>query len=256
MLDYKDMIIKHCGLGLSGREIAKQFCVSKSGVNDFLTTFKKCETLRFPLPEGITNYSISNHVYGDLQPSRTRDEEFASPNFEDIHKQMQTRKNLTLTYLRNRYLQDCMDRALSLLQCAEQQFTAKPVIVMESTSHYHLILFQFFSDAGYEVIVFNPLQSNALKNINVRKIKTDKVDAYRLALLYRMNVLRRSQVPTEMLRSLRMLCRQHYELKGDITRYKNRLTALLDQTFPGFSKIFSDPAAAGALAVLEQYPHS
>lgn len=147
-----------------------------------------------------------------------------------------------------------MDWALSLLQCAEQQFAAKPVIVMESTSHYHLILFQFFSDAGYEVIVVNPLQSNALKNINVRKIKTDKVDAYRLALLYRMNVLRRSQVPTEMLRSLRMLCRQHYELKGDITRYKNRLTALLDQTFPGFSKVFSDPAAAGALAVLEQYP--
>ena len=132
--------------------------------------------------------------------------------------------------------------------------TAKPVIVMESTSHYHLILFPFFSDAGYEVIVVNPLQSNALENINVRKIKTDKVDAYRLALLYRMNVLRRSQVPTEMLRSLRMLCRQHYELKGDITRYKNRLTALLDQTFPGFSKIFSDPAEAGALAVLEQYP--
>lgn len=147
-----------------------------------------------------------------------------------------------------------MDRALGFLQCAEQQFAAKPVIVMESTSHYHLLLFQFFSDAGYEVIVVNPLQSNALKNISVRKIKTDKVDAYRLALLYRMNVLRRSQIPTDMLRSLRMLCRQHYELKGDITRYKNRLTALLDQTFPGFSEIFSDPAAAGALSVLERHP--
>ena len=100
-----------------------------------------------------------------------------------------------------------MDRALGFLQCAEQQFAAKPVIVMESTSHYHLLLFQFFSDAGYEVIVVNPLQSNALKNISVRKIKTDKVDAYRRALLYRMNVLRRSQIPTDMLRSLRMLCR-------------------------------------------------
>lgn len=51
-----------------------------------------------------------------------------------------------------------------------------------------------------------------------------------------------------------MLCRQHYELKGDITRYKNRLTALLDQTFPGFSKVFADVGAAGALAVLELYP--
>ncbi len=61
-------------------------------------------------------------------------------------------------------------------------------------------------------------------------------------------------MPTDALRSLRMLCRQHYELKGDITRYKNRLIALLDQTFPGFNKIFSDAAAAGSLAALEQYP--
>ena len=90
MLDYKDIIIKHYGLGLSGREIAKQLCASKSGVNDFLTAFEKCETLSFPLPDGITNYAIANHVYGDSQPSHTRDEAFASPNFEDVHKQMQT----------------------------------------------------------------------------------------------------------------------------------------------------------------------
>ena len=68
-----------------------------------------------------------------------------------------------------------MDRALSLLQCAEQQFAAKPVIVMESTSHYHLILFQFFSDAGYEVIVVNPLQSNALKTSMSAKSKRIKL---------------------------------------------------------------------------------
>ena len=69
-----------------------------------------------------------------------------------------------------------MELARTALQKATQTFGKAPVIVMESTSHYHLILFQFFSDAGYEVIVVNPLQSNALKNINVRKIKTDKVD--------------------------------------------------------------------------------
>ena len=109
MLDYKDIIIKHYGLGLSGREIAKQLCASKSGVNDFLTAFKKCGTLSFPLPEGITNYAIANHVYGDSKPSHTRDEEFAAPDFESVHKQMQTRKNMTLTYLWNRYLQDCVN---------------------------------------------------------------------------------------------------------------------------------------------------
>ena len=69
MLDYKDIIIKHYGLGMSGREIAKLLSISKSGVNDFLAAFKKCDTLSFPLPEGITNYAIANHVYGPPQPS-------------------------------------------------------------------------------------------------------------------------------------------------------------------------------------------
>ena len=109
MLDYKDIIIKHYGLGLSGREIAKQLNASKSGVNDFLAAFAKCGTLSFPLPEGITNYAIANHVYGPQRPPQIRDSGFAHPNFEDVYRQMHTRKNMTLNYLWNRYLQDCLN---------------------------------------------------------------------------------------------------------------------------------------------------
>ena len=39
------------------------------------------------------------------------------------------------------------------------EYGVRPVVVMESTSHYHLILFQFFTDAGFEVIAVNPIQS-------------------------------------------------------------------------------------------------
>ena len=35
-LDYKDIIIKHYALSMSGSEIARQTGFSKSGVNDFL----------------------------------------------------------------------------------------------------------------------------------------------------------------------------------------------------------------------------
>lgn len=42
-LDYKDIIIKHYALSMSGSEIARQIGASKSGVNDFLRAFKKCE---------------------------------------------------------------------------------------------------------------------------------------------------------------------------------------------------------------------
>ena len=64
LLDYKDIIIKHYALGMSGREIAEELSVSKSGVNKFLAAFKECKTLSYPLPEGITNYGIAAAVYG------------------------------------------------------------------------------------------------------------------------------------------------------------------------------------------------
>lgn len=147
-----------------------------------------------------------------------------------------------------------MERALSELRQVEQRCNSHIVIVMESTSHYHLILYQFFLDAGCEVIVVNPIQSGALKNINVRKVKNDKVDAYKIAMLYRLKVLRTSQVPSGSLRGLRLLCRQRAELMNDVTRYKNRLTALLDQIFPGYDKVFSDVGGVASLAVLKECP--
>ena len=43
MLDYKDIITKHCALGMTGSAIAETLGVSKSGVNDFLRAFKACK---------------------------------------------------------------------------------------------------------------------------------------------------------------------------------------------------------------------
>ena len=53
------------------------------------------------------------------------------------------------------------------------------------------------------MIVVNPLQSDALRNINVCKMKNDRVDAKRLALLYRTTVLRQSQIPQDAARLVR-----------------------------------------------------
>ena len=62
-----------------------------------------------------------------------------------------------------------INRAHTLLQKAGQVFSSKPVIVMEFISHYHLILFQFFSDDRYDVIVVNPFQSSPMKYFSIRK---------------------------------------------------------------------------------------
>ena len=147
-----------------------------------------------------------------------------------------------------------MQGSLILLEEAEKAFDAKPVVVMESTSHYHRLLWQFMTEAGYEVIVINPIQSGGLKNIHVRKVKNDKVDACKIAMLYRLKLLRPSNMPVRAIADLWALSRQHQDIWDDITLQVNRLTAILDQAFPGYDAIFSRTTAVGSLAVMEHYP--
>ena len=64
MLDYKSIIIKRYALNMSYKELAEEFSASKSGINDFIRAFEKCEKLSYPLLDGITNYAIYELVYG------------------------------------------------------------------------------------------------------------------------------------------------------------------------------------------------
>ena len=107
MLDYKNIIIKRYALNLSFRELAEEFGASRSGVNDFIRAFEKCDKLSYPLPEGITNYAIAELVYGHAPGSNSRSSEYEQPDYEWVFRQMNDRKNMTLVYLWNRYKKDC-----------------------------------------------------------------------------------------------------------------------------------------------------
>ena len=70
MLDYKNIIIKHYALSLSGSEIARQLGASKSGVNDFLRAFDKCESLSIPFHQVSRIMELLNLymvLYPDLE---------------------------------------------------------------------------------------------------------------------------------------------------------------------------------------------
>ena len=118
-LDYKDIIIKHYALSMSGSEIARQAGFSKSGVNDFLRAFKKCEDLSYPLPAGITNYGIALKVYGAVPGSGGRNENIELPDYEDAAKLMATRKNMTLMFLWNRYKKKCEEEGVRFYQYSQ-----------------------------------------------------------------------------------------------------------------------------------------
>ena len=116
MLDYKNIIIKRYALNYSYNDLAKEFNASKSGVNDFIRAFEKCDKLSYPLPEGITNYAIFELVYGHAPGTNNKSAEYGQPNYERIFQQMNNRKNMTLVYQWNRYKNDCENKEVKPYQ--------------------------------------------------------------------------------------------------------------------------------------------
>ena len=147
-----------------------------------------------------------------------------------------------------------VERAIELLKKTEKDFASRSFIIMESTGHYHKILFHSLCKAGFEVSIINPIQTDSIKNIGIRKVKNDKVDARKIALLYRFQELKTTNIPDEDIECLRSLCRQYYKLNDELTAYKNRLTAIVDQIMLNFKDVFPNIFSKAALAVLEKYP--
>lgn len=141
-----------------------------------------------------------------------------------------------------------------LLEKTEKEFKAKPVIVMEATGHYFKPLFYFLKRINYEVILVNPLQTNSIKDIGIRKVKNDKVDARRIALLYRLEELRPTNIPSEDIDNLRSLCRQYHDFVEQRTAYKNKLIGVLDQIMLNYTDVFKDVFVKTSLVILERYP--
>ena len=97
MLDYK-LSLSLTMPCMSGRQIAA--AIGATRVNDFLKAFEQCESLSYPLPAGITNYGIAELVYGrNPEGVDGRDLSFELPDFAEVEKQMNSRKNMTLVFL-------------------------------------------------------------------------------------------------------------------------------------------------------------
>lgn len=58
---------------------------------------------------------------------------------------------------------------------AEETNSLRARIVLESTGIYHIPLFCYLKDAGFDVIVINPLISHSNRNFNIRKVHSDKL---------------------------------------------------------------------------------
>lgn len=104
------------------------------------------------------------------------------------------------------------------------------------------------------MVVLNPIQTYALRELLIRETKTDHIDALLIAEVIRFGRYSTSNVPQEKLLVLRELCRNRFYLKDLSSDLKRKLIALLDQVFPEVETVFESSFCKSALAVLRKYP--
>lgn len=128
------------------------------------------------------------------------------------------------------------------------------VFAMESTAHYWLALYARLLKDGYTVIVLNPIQSHSLRELYIRKAKTDAKDSLIIADLVRFGRCKASNVPQDEILALRELCRSRAYLIDVAADLKRKLIALLDRIFPEYESLFDPIFGKASVAVLRKYP--
>lgn len=138
------------------------------------------------------------------------------------------------------------DSELSQLANKLKSLDGETRVVMEATGSYHTPVAWYLHEAGIYVTVVNAMLVHDYGNNSLRRAKTDKKDAIKLAnyALDRWNSLPQ-YFPEEDTRLALKTCYRQYEQYSKLqTMLKNNLIALLDRTFPGANRLFCSPRRA------------
>lgn len=127
-----------------------------------------------------------------------------------------------------------------------QSLDGETRVVMEYTGNYHAPVAWALNDAGIYVSVVNAMLIHDYGNNSLRRAKTDKKDAIKLAnyALDRWLYLPK-YVPEEDTRLMLKNCYRQYQQYTKLrTMLKNNLISLLDQVFPDANRLFTSPRRA------------
>jgi transposase len=133
------------------------------------------------------------------------------------------------------------------------QSLAEPVTIgLEATGHYWLALYEFLTQHGYAVIVFNPMQIHAYRKSGVRKCKNDRTDALWIADFVRIGQGQVASPATPVLLQLRELTRFRFRVTEQIGDCKRKIIAVLDRVFPEYETLFSNIFLATSRRLLQE----
>lgn len=131
-----------------------------------------------------------------------------------------------------------LDSLISLINSFDEEVR----VVLEDTGHYHLPVASYLSSHGIFVCCVNALRMKKYCSQSIRRAKTDKIDAVRIAsfgITYWSELTKAYDTP-DTYAELRFLARQYYQITSILVKAKVNFSNLLDQAMPGISDILQN----------------
>ncbi|MCT4612608.1 MAG: IS110 family transposase [Clostridia bacterium] len=123
-----------------------------------------------------------------------------------------------------------------------KKFSEEVKVVMEATGAYHMPILMYLNNQGIFVSVVNPLVMKKYGAKNLRKGKTDKLDAIKIAKYGLDNWFELKEYKCEEFKykELKILGRQYAHYIGMRVESKQTMSKMLDYTMPGIKKLLSN----------------
>ena len=129
----------------------------------------------------------------------------------------------------------------ALVECINS-FDDEVRIVLEDTGHYHYPVVKFLVDNGMFVSTVNALRMKKYCSQSIRKAKTDRIDAIRIAsygLTYWSELTPASPLGS-VYKELQMLARQYHRTTSLLVKAKVDFSTILDQVMPDIQNLLQN----------------
>ena len=149
----------------------------------------------------------------------------------------------------------CAEDAEGYRQLVELAGPAEDALVaMEATGHYWQNLFAALVAAGHRVALLNPSRTHRFAGEDLRRGKTDAVDALSIARFAAQKRPAVTPLADETTLEIRELVRFRDRLVQDFGDRTRQLHRLVDLGFPEFTKFVKDLSSEMATGILHEYP--
>lgn len=143
----------------------------------------------------------------------------------------------------------------SLIHQAEEiasPLNLKPIFILEATNIFWRPIFSYLKRQGQTVHTVSSFQTHSFRKTNMRKTKTDPLDAKTVASLFLEGKSHPTKFPKEPLMSIRELTRLYSALVNMKASVLNRINGYIFQVFPEFHSVIPDKAVNTILTLMEK----